>query len=147
MIPRHSWGSMSRKSRDTAARTAAQKYGLSRQSARRMYNRGTFRPFAREAEQRVPQAVKRNPERYLPPDRQGGNFLSLREKALNSMLNMKAWLLENDPVRAIKFNSQAVTQRIGEMTPEQLRWTANAMPEEIMERAARKSTVNPWHYH
>jgi hypothetical protein len=61
--PRQSWGDLNRRSRDRAAREAAQ-YGLSRRQARERYNRGTYKPFAREPEKRVPESVRKNPEKY-----------------------------------------------------------------------------------
>lgn len=48
---------MSPRSRARAA-SLADTFGLSRRSAREMYNRGTFRPFARDPEDRVPDKIK-----------------------------------------------------------------------------------------
>lgn len=63
--PRKSWGSHSRQYRDRIAQQAQQKYGLSRRSAREMYNRGTYRPGAKQAEDRVPQKVRKRNEQII----------------------------------------------------------------------------------
>lgn len=59
MARARTFGQLSRKSRDRAARIAFEEYGLSRRSAREMYNRGTYSPFAKDPENRVPQKIQR----------------------------------------------------------------------------------------
>jgi hypothetical protein len=39
------------------------RFGLNRRQAKEQYDRGTFRPFARRPAERVPQSVRRHPER------------------------------------------------------------------------------------
>jgi hypothetical protein len=64
MARRKQWGELSPRSRDQAAQIAAD-YGISRRSARAMYNRGTFRPFARDPVERVPLDVRSHRGKYL----------------------------------------------------------------------------------
>lgn len=59
--PRKQWHQLSPAARDRAARQAAKDYGLSRKQARERYNRGTYRPFARQPLNRIPQNAPRYP--------------------------------------------------------------------------------------
>lgn len=80
--PRHSWGSMTKESRERASADAA-RYGLTRRQARERYNRGTYRPFAKDPVNRAPQNAPHKPE-----DFKGGTPESLddlRERALANM--------------------------------------------------------------
>lgn len=58
--PRQQWGELSERSRARATREAAQ-YGLTRKQARERYNRGTYKPFARETVLRAPQTAPQYP--------------------------------------------------------------------------------------
>lgn len=62
--PRKSWGELSPRSRDRAARQAAEQYGLTRRQARERYNRGTYSPFSTDPEKRVPESVRKTPGKY-----------------------------------------------------------------------------------
>lgn len=58
---RKQWSQLTPAARDRAARTAARDYGLSRKQARERYNRGTYRPFAKEPVKRIPKNAPRMP--------------------------------------------------------------------------------------
>lgn len=58
---RKQWHQLSRAARDRAARRAAEQFGLSRRQARERYNRGTYRPFAKDPVNRIPANAPRMP--------------------------------------------------------------------------------------
>ena len=62
--PRRSWGSLSKRSRDRAARQASEQFGLTRRQARERYGRGTFSPFSKDPVKRIPESVRKHPEKY-----------------------------------------------------------------------------------
>lgn len=113
---------------------------------------GKWSPFARSPERRLPKDVTSHPERYpgiSRPRIQGGNKGALRDAALESMLGpqgLKEYLRVADYERFLRFNDLAVTARIGDMTDEELSFTANAGPEDLLAAAQTKGN-NPWHYH
>jgi len=55
--PRMPWGQHSKAYRDRVAKQAFDSFGLSRRSVREMYNRGTYRPSAKDPAQRIPRKV------------------------------------------------------------------------------------------
>lgn len=55
------WSDLSPKSRDRAARMAAEQYGLTRKQARERYNRGTYKPFAKNPVARIPKNAPHYP--------------------------------------------------------------------------------------
>src|SRR6201999_2093464 len=59
--PRKQWHQLTPQARERAARQAAKDYGLSRKQARERYNRGTYRPFAKEPVNRIPKHAPRLP--------------------------------------------------------------------------------------
>jgi hypothetical protein len=61
MVARREWHQLSRPARDRAARQAASDYGLTRRQARERYNRGTYKPFARDPVNRIPRTSPRRP--------------------------------------------------------------------------------------
>lgn len=81
---RKSWGELSKRSRDRAAREAAAKYGLTRRQARERYNRGTYSPFSPNPEKRIPQSVRKHPQRY-PRYEASADLESLRERAYQNI--------------------------------------------------------------
>lgn len=54
MPHRKQWSDLTPKSRDRASRMAAEQFGLTRKQARERYNRGTFKPFAKNPIARIP---------------------------------------------------------------------------------------------
>src|SRR5882757_2387860 len=95
MARRKLWSTLARKTRDRYADQAYERYGLSRRSAREMYNRGTWRPGSPDLT--VPRAAKRQPERYRPPS-------ELRARALANFVAQLG--------HYIKFNIATVTRNI-----------------------------------
>lgn len=115
------WGNLSRATRDRYARQAEQ-FGVSRRSAREMYNRGTYKPAARSPERRAPLAVQRHPEKYAAITSQ--NMQELQNAAID---NVNRQLGDY-----FKFNVMRVVDNIiAHGSPKTLRLIANATEDQM----------------
>lgn len=126
--PRHSWGQLSRASRDRATRVAAERYGLTRRQARERYNRGTFSPFSKDPAKRVPESVRKHPQNY-PRYQASTDLESLRERAyrnVDSALSRETFQYSDVTVRDSVYQRASV---------DALLKMANASDDELMKWA------------
>lgn len=126
--PRTRWGNLARSTRDRYARQARAQFGISRRSAREMYNRGTWRPAARNPEHRVPRDVLRNPSKYAGRNIPGVSISDLRSMALAN------W--DRQLGDYFKFNRFTILENIDHASPETLSMIAGASENELTEWAS-----------
>lgn len=126
--PRRSWGSLTKRSRDRAARQAAEKYGLTRRQARERYGRGTFSPFSKDPVKRIPKSVRERPHDY-PRYQASADLESLRERAFrnaDSALSGESFQYNKFTVKDAIYNHASV---------DALMKIANASDDELMKWA------------
>ena len=132
--PRKSWGDLTRKSRDRAARESMQKYGLTRRQVRDRYNRGTYNPFSPAPVKKVPESVRKHPHKY-PAYRDSDDFTALRDKAF---ANIDASLVS----LTMQYNIFNVRDMIdNHATVDTLRKMADASAEDIMSWATPQTAA------
>lgn len=113
---KRSFGQLSKAARERAAR-AGRDYGLSRRQTRERYNRGTFTPFARDPERRVPVQFRHFASA-------GSADVDWQEAALD---NMRATLSDY-----FKYNDDAVVFYTSHMSDDVARLVATASEDEIL---------------
>jgi len=132
--PRKSWGDLTRKSRDRAARESMRKYGFTRRQTRDRYNRDTYSPFSTVPAKRVPESVRKNPRKY-PAYRDSADFELLRELAFANIDSSLVSL-------TMQYNAFSVRDMIDKhASVDTLHKMADASAEDIMSWARPQSAA------
>jgi hypothetical protein len=156
-MARKTWGQLSPAYRDRLAR-AFQRQGISRETVRAKYNRGTLGPVtsarghAKTPER--PERASRNPQKYR-------EYINKRTIIDRGPLNKRALALQHIRTKIAhyyKYNDSTVVANVNAMSGSELDWTLRADTESIRARASIQHAgyapwwtdpdkSNPWFYH